>query len=231
MGSPAKFPSLGPYCFYFGTFNPIHTGHLILAQAALCQFDFERVVFIPAGHPPHRHQEAGLLSATIRAELVELAIADNPRFAIDRVELEDDCPSYTVNTVAHLRSSGRYGELSTPIPLLIGSDALLHLATWHRPAELIDLACFLQIRRPGNAFVETLTLPLADSEKKGATRTFEKRPLNTILLEAPLLEISATALRQQIKTAKGQARQTLEDLRYSLPEPVRQRLAKAEYLF
>jgi nicotinate-nucleotide adenylyltransferase len=207
---------LGPTCFYFGTFNPVHIGHLILAQAALCQFQFERVVFIPAGQPPHRLQDADMLAASERADLVRLAIADNPHFEMDTLELDEDGPSYTVETLQRLRKGRRYGNLSGLIPLIIGSDALVKLASWHLPQQLAEEVYFLQARRAGDEFVEYIKL----SNSETCQHSERIMLLNTALLEAPFLQISSTQIRQQVREARGDAQRIFESLRYKVAEPV-----------
>jgi nicotinate-nucleotide adenylyltransferase len=200
-----------PVCFYFGTFNPIHTGHLILAQSALAQFGFERVVFVPAGQPPHRFSETDLLPASQRAGWVEMAIADNPGFCMDTIELDAQSPSYTVETLEKLRANGQYGLKDDPIPMIIGSDALAKLASWHRPKELIESACFIQAGRPGSSFVKSVNL----------LNGIQSIPLNTQLLQAPLMSISSTTIRQKLCESNDSK---LNELRYLLPEAVRQSL-------
>lgn len=201
------------FCFYFGTFNPIHTGHLILAQRALAQFGFERIVFVPAGQPPHRFSEADLLPASQRASWVEMAIADNPGFSMETIELDAQSASYTVETLKKLRASGQYALNDDPIPVIIGSDALGRLASWHRPKELIETACFIQACRPGSTFVKSINL----------VNGIQSIPLNTQLLQAPLMSISATAIRQKLCESNDAE---LNELRYLLPEPVRQSLIR-----
>ena len=199
------------FCFYFGTFNPIHTGHLILAQSALTQFGFERIVFVPAGQPPHRLGEADLISASQRARWVEIAIADNPGFSLETIELEATSPSYTLETLKKLKASGQYTLNDKPIPLIIGSDALAKLASWYRPKELIETACFIQACRPENTFVKSVNL----------LNGIQSIPLNTQLLQAPLMSISSTAIRKKFCNSTDAE---LSELRYLLPEPVRQSL-------
>jgi nicotinate-nucleotide adenylyltransferase len=203
-------------CFYFGTFNPIHTGHLILAQSAIHQFGFKQIIFVPAGIPPHRATDSDLISASQRAQFVELSIADNPQFHMDAIELEASSPSYTIETLEKIKQSGKYDlKQNKAIPMIIGSDALSHLATWHRPQDLIDSVCFIQACRPGTAYIETIRIPSTNAIKQ------EDYKLNTHLLEAPLMSISSTQVRQKLHLSQDFE---LNELRYILPEPVRQSL-------
>ena len=196
-------------CLYFGTFNPIHSGHLMIAQAALRQYGpvlgFDTITFIPAGSPPHRHHENDLLDARRRLHLVQLATADNPAFRVLDIEIQRPGQSYTVDTIAQLLAQG---VVTAPVPFIIGADALKGLATWHKPKVLIEQAHFLQAPRPDCAPVATLSFegPAHDSAR-----------LNTSAIDMPMLAISSTWIRKTLREKQGAG----EDLRYFLPEPVR----------
>ena len=199
--------ALSKGCLYFGTFNPIHTGHLMIAQAVLNQFakrlGFNHVLWIPAGNPPHRSQDNDLAEAQHRFNMVERAVASNPAFWVSDYEVKKQTPSYTVETVeALMEASG----LKPPIPMIIGSDALKHLSTWHRPERLVELVCFLQMPRPGARPVSSVVL---DSQ------TLDLMPH---LIEMPMLSLSSSWIRAQIQQAQGNC----QGLRYWLPEPVRE---------
>lgn len=191
-------------CLYFGTFNPIHWGHLMIAQSALRQFGeafgFERVIFIPAGNPPHRSDESDMLDAALRLKMVQLAVGDNPRFQASDLELTLPGKSYTVETLRFLWGNQ---QIVSPTPLIIGSDALAGLASWHEPEALIASAHFLQAPRPGVDFVTSVQI-------QGKTV-----PLNTSAIEMPPLGISSSWVRTALKTHGPDA------VRYALPEPVR----------
>lgn len=196
-------------CLYFGTFNPIHTGHLMIAQAALRQFGpalgFETVTFIPAGNPPHRHQEDDLLDARRRLLMVQLATADHPAFRVSDIELHRAGQSYTVDT---LRLLIEQGIVSVPVPFIIGADAFQKLASWHEPQALIDLVHFLQAPRPDCLPVETLQLGNSANPPPA---------LNASAIDMPMLAISSTGIRQMLHSNPNAA----HDLRYFLPEAVR----------
>ncbi len=201
-------PGIAPHSgLYFGTFNPVHTGHLMIAQAALRQFSsnlrLERITFIPAGNPPHRHHEADLLDARHRFNMVQRAMADNPAFQVCDIELKRDGKSYTIDTLRRLIEQGL---VQTPVPLIIGSDALANLASWREPEALIEAACFLQAPRPGVPGVESIEL-------NGRTVR-----LNTRFILMPMLSISSSWVREILKELPAQA---TDGLRYFLPEPVR----------
>ncbi|WP_373532828.1 nicotinate (nicotinamide) nucleotide adenylyltransferase [Vampirovibrio sp.] len=196
------------HCFYFGTFNPVHSGHLMVAQSALSQFGgllgFERITFMPAGTPPHRHEQPDLLAAALRLKLVQLATAHHPGFTVSDFELSLPDKSYTVDTLSRLAQAGL---ITPPVPFIIGADALAKLASWHQPDVLIDTVHFLQAPRPEYPWVEHVTL------------NGQKIALNTSRIHMPPLAISATTIRQQLRQTQPPA--DLEALRYYLPEPVR----------
>jgi len=127
-----------------GTFDPIHFGHLRMAQELAESLGLDEVRFIPAARPPHRAQPHG--AAEARAEMVRLAISGNPRFVLDTREFERDGPSYMVDTLSCLRAE--VGD-DTPLCLLLGADAFLGLPTWHRWRELFQLAHVVVAHRPG----------------------------------------------------------------------------------
>ncbi len=192
-------------CLYFGTFNPIHTGHLLIAQAALHQFSktlgLQTITFIPAGNPPHRADETGMADARHRLKMVRLATANNPAFQVSALEMEREGKSYTAESLELLLAQGLVQE---PVPMIIGADALAKLNTWHRPEDLIKLAHFLQAPRPECAMVESILIG-------GKTL-----PLNTTPIEMPMLSLSSTWVRSQI-----QRNSSAEPLRYAVPEAVR----------
>lgn len=125
-----------------GTFNPIHHGHLRLAQELADTLDLAEVRFIPSANPPHK--KAPAVSATQRAAMVQLAIANNPKFTLDTRELKRSGASYTIDTVMSL-----HDELDdAALCLIMGSDAFLTLDTWHRWQELINFCHIVLVQRP-----------------------------------------------------------------------------------
>lgn len=193
------------FCLYFGTFNPIHSGHLMIAQAVLNQagLGLDGIYFIPSGISPHRSQESDLAEAGHRLKMVKLATASNPAFWVLEDEIHKESPSYTAETVEALLAEGL---VEAPVPIIIGSDALSGLSTWHRFEDLVKLAYFLQMPRPGTDFITEI-------------QTAEgKLPLNTQAIDMPMLSLSSSWIRSLIRQTKGNC----AGLRYFLPEPVRQ---------
>lgn len=131
--------------YYGGTFDPVHLGHLAVAESANRQLHAP-VHFIPSADPPHRAPASA--SAEQRAEMVELAIAGHPGMHCDRRELRRPGKSYSVDTLRGLREAS--GPLQ-PIVWLIGMDAFLGLDTWHEWRELFGLAHFVIAQRPGQS--------------------------------------------------------------------------------
>jgi nicotinate-nucleotide adenylyltransferase len=126
-----------------GTFNPIHYGHLRMAQELADGLGMDEVKFIPSANPPHK--DSVTVSAEHRAAMVDIAIADNPLFTLDRQELEREGASYTIDTLISLRKS--LGK-ETALCLMMGSDAFVNLNTWHRWSELLDYAHIILVQRP-----------------------------------------------------------------------------------
>lgn len=126
-----------------GTFNPIHYGHLRMAQELADGLGMDEVKFIPSANPPHK--DSVTVSAEHRAAMVKLAIADNPKFSIDELELRRDSASYTIDTLISLRET--LGN-NTALCLMMGSDAFVKLNTWHRWQELLDYAHIILVQRP-----------------------------------------------------------------------------------
>lgn len=127
---------------YGGTFDPVHHAHLILAREALEKLGLERVIFIPAAVSPHK-LERQPTSAEQRLEMLRAAIAGEPRFAIDEIELQRSPPSYTFDTIVELRRRDPAAELIC----FIGSDNVPRLHTWHRADELRQLVQFVVLHR------------------------------------------------------------------------------------
>lgn len=184
-----------------GTFDPVHYGHLVIAEEAYHALDLAEMVFVPAGHPPHKSGEL-LATAQHRLAMLELAIANNAHFSISRVDLDRPGPSYTVDTLRLLRQ--QWGE-QTAIYFLIGWDSLEDLLIWHDPAGVLaQLTYLVAVRRPGY------------QEESGYRDSLEARlpgiKERLLVVPAPQLEISSTDLRTRV--AEGRP------IKYQLPESV-----------
>lgn len=197
-----------------GTFDPIHYGHLRLAQEIGQGLKLDEVRFVPSGTPPHR--AAPLTSALERLAMVRLAVRDNALFTVDEREIQRNGPGYTVDTLAELR---REIGPARPLCLLVGADAFLDFATWSRWHELFTLAHIVVAHRPGfpvDAWQERMPQPLA---REYASRTLQQ-PLAVHLAPAggiaviaiAALDISATMIRDCIRAGASP--------RYLLPDSV-----------
>ena len=134
-----------------GTFDPVHLGHLLLAEAALEELHLERILFVPAGLSPFKTDAPPSASPSLRLEMLRAAVAGEPRFGIDDRELRRQGPSYTVDTVEGLL--GDYPGVR--FLYLIGTDHLPDLDRWHRIGELRNLVDFAVLDREGTPSVET----------------------------------------------------------------------------
>ena len=146
-----------------GTFDPIHNAHLTVAREAADRFALERVLFVPAAHPPHKPESMGASYAD-RYRMVELACVADPRFSASRLE-EGDAQSYSVDTIERVGG--------TPF-FIIGADAFAEIESWHRWRDVVRLAEFIVVTRPGHEYrvpegakvhrLDTLALPVSSSE-------------------------------------------------------------------
>ncbi|MBN1955361.1 MAG: nicotinate-nucleotide adenylyltransferase [Anaerolineae bacterium] len=166
-----------------GTFDPPHYGHLALAEAAHVQLGLERVLFVPAGEPPHKPQRP-LTAAGHREAMVEAAIAANPAFALSRVDLERPGPHYTVDMLALLRQEHPQAELF----FLLGGDSLAQFLHWRDPAGIIRQARLAVMRRPG----WKASLAALEEALPGIAQRL-------VWLDAPRLALSGTGLRRRAR--------------------------------
>ena len=198
-----------------GTFDPIHFGHLRLAQELATGLGLGEVCFIPSGRPPHRAEPD--VPAAHRLEMVRLGVFGNPLFTLDPREIHKPDPSYTVETLAELR---RDLGPKQPLCLLMGTDAFLGLATWHRWQELFGLAHIAVAQRPGVSSLTraaaTMPVELRDALNHRLTHEPEalhSAPAGAIIVQAiTALDISATRIREQVRSG--------ESPRYLLPGAV-----------
>jgi nicotinate-nucleotide adenylyltransferase len=164
-----------------GSFDPVHNAHLALARAALAALALDEVRWVPAGQP---WQKARTLTPALhRTTMLELALAGEPRFVLDRIELLREGPSYTLDTVRVLQAA----EPGTAWTLLIGQDQYAGLHTWHGWRELLGLVTLAVANRPG-------ALPRAAPE----VQAFAHR-----VVPLPMLDISASEVRRRAAAGEG----------------------------
>ncbi|PKO72161.1 MAG: nicotinic acid mononucleotide adenylyltransferase [Betaproteobacteria bacterium HGW-Betaproteobacteria-17] len=198
-----------PIGVFGGTFDPIHYGHLRLAEEMAEALGLVRVLFIPAGQPPHRG--APRTAAHHRLEMVRRAIAGNPLFSVDPREVESPRPSYTVDTLTALRAELGFEQ---PLWLLLGADAFLVLPTWHEWQQLFVLAHIAVAARPGAQLLQSDVMP-ESLKNEVAQRQLTDGPVSgpagsVLLRHMTPLAISATAIRETL-ARHGSARYLLPD--------------------
>jgi len=194
-----------PIGIFGGTFDPIHFGHLRLAEEMAEGLGLDQVLFIPAGQPPHRG--APRIAATHRLEMVRRAIAGNPRFAVDAREVTSPRPSYTVDTLTALRAE--LGK-EQPLWLLLGADAFLELPTWHEWRQLFELANIAVAARPGAQMLQSDLMPEPLKSEVLKRQEANGSAGSVMLRQTTPLDISATAIRDTL-ARHGSARYLLPD--------------------
>ncbi|CAN5598422.1 hypothetical protein BH23PSE2_BH23PSE2_04180 [soil metagenome] len=184
------------HVYYGGTFDPVHNGHLAIARAARDALQ-SPVTMMPAADPPHRAAPGA--SGAQRAEMLELAVRDQPGLSVDRRELRRDAPSYSVDTLRELRAE--WGQ-DAPIVLVLGADSFLGLPTWREWRVLLTLAHLVVAERAESPLDGALPTLLADALSRCWTDTPEvllQSPAGRVLqLRQPLHRASATAIRCRI---------------------------------
>jgi nicotinate-nucleotide adenylyltransferase len=186
-----------------GSFDPVHVGHLVLAEAVRERLDLSRVLFVPNRLPPHKPGRK-MASPADRLRMVELAIADNQAFAASDIELRRDGKSYSIDTVRQLQAEHPEGW---DVHFIVGADTLPELPTWYRAAELADLCKFVVASRPGQSLgdFEPLRGTFADSQIEAiASRCVEITPVG----------VSSTEIRRRVREGLS--------IRYLVPEGVRE---------
>ncbi|MSP78966.1 MAG: nicotinate-nucleotide adenylyltransferase [Dehalococcoidia bacterium] len=166
-----------------GTFDPIHLGHLIIAEEARSQMNLEKVLFIPTGHPYLRPAQPSA-SGRDRLAMVRLAIQDNPAFEASSVEIDRQGPTYSVDTLEALQKL--YGA-GTESFFIVGQDAFLEIPAWKSPDRLVSMCTIAVVRRPGMA-----------SLQRDGEWSLGSAKANVTVIDAPLIGISGTEIRRRV---------------------------------
>ena len=182
---------------FFGSFNPIHVGHLIVANVMATTTDLDQVWFIVSPQNPFKKNKS-LLHEFDRLDMVEKAIQDNPLFRVSNIEFSMPKPSYTIDTLIYLEEKYPQHEFA----IVMGSDGFINIKRWKNADILLKKYSFYVYLRPGFETVDTLEA-------------------NVTILNAPLLNISATDIRDSIKDQKT--------IRYLVPENVRKEIEDHNY--
>lgn len=159
-----------------GTFDPVHYGHLVIAEQVREALSLDRVLFVPAAVPPHRIGLA-ITPAEDRAALVELAVAGNPRFAVSRMELQRDGPSYTADTLQILANEAARQGVARDLFFILSTEALAGLGTWHDPDRILSLCRLAVVPRPGTPLPSEAELATCFGDRAGRIVEVETVPL------------------------------------------------------
>lgn len=181
-----------------GTFNPIHIGHLILAEQALDQYELDKILFMPSKKPPHKVNQP-IESDYHRLELVKLAIENHPRFSISTMELEREGMTYTVDTLKILTKQYPNKKFF----FIVGGDSIFQLETWYKPEEIMKMTHILAASRYG------ITEKRMIDQIQYLTETYHG---SIELLKIPIIDISSNMIRTSISQGKS--------VRYYLPYSV-----------
>lgn len=170
-----------------GTFNPPHLGHLICAQEAHLALSLDRVLMIPAGHPPHKPDDPDDPGAEHRLALCRRAVAGDPRFEVSDLEVRREGPSYTVDTLSELHALIPDSELF----LIVGGDVAAGLPRWHQPERVLALST------------------LAVAKRRGTTRSAIDQALSSLrggeraeFFQMPRIGISSTEIRRRVRDGR-----------------------------
>jgi len=182
-----------------GTFDPIHYGHLVTAEAAREKFCLDKVIFVPSGNPPHKKNKE-ISPGIDRVNMTVLATANNPYFEVSDIELKRDGYTYTVDTLKEFIKI--YGE-NTRFYFITGADAVMEILTWKDVSTILKLCRIVSAYRPGSDINKFRSMV---DELERVHRS------NIHLIEVPALAISSTEIRERVKSGIT--------IKYLLPEKV-----------
>jgi nicotinate-nucleotide adenylyltransferase len=178
---------------YGGTFDPVHVGHLVAATEVQAALALDRVVFMPAGHPPHK-PEAPISPAEHRVRMLELAIEGRPWFSVSRLDLAGRGPSYTADLLARAREE--FAGLEE-LCFIMGEDMLRSFATWHEPARVARLARLAVVTRPN-----------VDVDLDAVARAVPAVAGRVDFVAIPQIDVSSSDLRERVAAGRPIAFQT-----------------------
>lgn len=183
---------------YGGVFNPIHIGHLLLAEFIREELELDKIVFVPAGNPPHK-QVQELESAQHRYNMVQIAIGKNPFFDLTKMEISRGGMSYTSDTLEELAQSFPGRKLY----FICGADSIINLPSWHNINKIFEIASLIVAGRP----------KIQEADFQNMIRFFKDQYCARIIQsEAPLMEVSSTQIRDRLKNGQS--------IRYMVPDEV-----------
>ena len=173
-----------------GTFDPIHMGHLRMAEHVFQRMELEQIIFIPAYVPPHKLGQ-DFAPAADRYAMTELAVADNPHFIVSDMEIKRTGVSYTIDTIRELHRQYADKELH----FIIGADSVAQLHTWHNIEEMLEMTTFVAVWRPGYEGA------MEEQDCHMGQRARER----VLLLDTPVYDISSTEIRTRIREGRSLA--------------------------
>lgn len=183
-----------------GTFDPIHLGHLVTAEAARSEFNMNKVVFVPSGQPPHK-KGLEISNKEHRYIMTVLATSANPYFEVSRTEIDRPGESYAIDTVRYIRSKQ---QPDSELYFITGADAIMEIVTWKEVEELFEKCTFIAATRPG--------FNLSEMKSKLLKKLTHNHLAKIIPLEVPAMAISSTDIRERVKDKRT--------IKYLLPESV-----------
>lgn len=175
------------FCLYSGTFNPIHTAHLVVAEAVKDEIGADKIIFIPSYVPPHKSKDLALPKH--RMDMVRLAIKGNESFEASDIEFQREKKSYTYDTIIELQKL--YPEIDSKINFIIGTDAFRNIQSWYEVEKLKTMVKFIIVPREENFNTETLF------EK------IDKKDFDYQVLKIPFLNISSSLIRQKVAAQRS----------------------------
>jgi nicotinate-nucleotide adenylyltransferase len=184
---------------YGGTFDPVHYGHLLLAEQCREACGLDEIWLVPAGDPPHKQGHA-ISPAKSRREMLEMAVAGLPQFRVSTIEIDRPGPHYTVETLREIRRTRPGDELF----LLMGRDSLLELSTWREPDQIAELATIVAVNRGR----ETIAMNLV---RESLGEVIANR---VQVVSMPGVDLSASDLRERVRTGRS--------IRFQVPRAVEQ---------
>ena len=187
-----------------GTFDPIHYGHLAIAEEVAEELDLERVLFVPAAQPPHKLDDE-VSPGEDRAEMIRLAIADNPKFGLCRIELERDGPSYTADTLEQLADEAARQRVARSLYFILSVDAFAGFRSWHEPERVLARATLVIVPRPGSP------LPSLEWIAEQLPPNADAAP-EVLFVDTVSLATSSTRIRERLTASRS--------IRYLVPQSV-----------
>lgn len=184
-----------------GTFDPIHLGHLAIGEEVREALGLEVVLFVPTRAPVHKPGRP-VSSPEDRVAMVTAAIAGNPHFALSRLEVDRDGPSYAVETLEALAAQARAVGRAPDLTFILSAEAYAGLPDWHRPERILELCRMAVVPRPG--------APVADPA--AMDRRVPGAGARTVVLDGPLLAVSGSVIRARVAAGRS--------IRYLVPDAV-----------